>query len=457
VPRRLILLLTLLTAAPSSADECVFVLSAGIDAVTVLDVARQRISGQLPVGRRPTAVAVDAGGATAWVANNEDNSVSVVDLNSGRVTQTIGPIEQPTDIALTPDGASVLVSERRAERVAIIDVATRGISGRIAAGGSGSAGIAVTADGSRAYVANTFSNSVGVLDLVARGNLGTIAAGAYPFDVALSPDETRLYTANVEGGSVSVLDRATGGLVKTIPVGGSPIGVAAHPSGARLYVANAPLGDVTVIDAATNIVLTSVDLPTGETDATAVVISAAGDLAFTVDYSFANVFAVDTATQTLRWFAPAGGLNTAPESLNVFTVPGRCPLSPVPRLTEALDAEAVIVLLERADLLPVNGTLRIDDELIQYDGRDRRIAVLVTARGAGDSTATAHAEGSLALLVGTPGDANCDGPPTAADLSALLLQIPSGDPNPCGADVERDGVVRPNDLPRLINLVFDPL
>ncbi|MDX2168443.1 MAG: hypothetical protein SF182_15320 [Deltaproteobacteria bacterium] len=456
MPRLLALLLVFAGAVPSRAEECAFILSAGIDAVTVLDVARQRIRGVLPIGRRPSAIAIGADGATAWVAINEENRVARLDLASGRVRQSVAVGEQPTDVVLTPDGRSLLVSERRDQRVAVIDVASGAVTGHIGAGGSGPAGLVVTADGSRAYVANSFSNNVGILDLVERRNRGTIPVGEYPFDLALSPDETRLYSADVQSGTVTVLDRAAGTLVTTIAVGGNPIGIAAHPGGALVYAANAPLGEVTVIDAATYAVVTAIDLGVGEADLPGIALSGDGGLAFTVDYGFANLYAIDTATQLPRWFAPAGGLGTAPENLAVAALPGRCPTSPPPRLTAAIDAAELLVPLERADLLPAAGTLRIDDELLTYDGRQLRVAVRVTARGVAGSAAAVHAEGRVATLVGASGDANCDGPPTAADLTALLQQVPVGDPGPCGADVMRDGVVRADDLPGLIATVFDP-
>lgn len=50
------------------------------------------------VGRRPTAVAIDGEGRTAYVANSLDDSISVIDIRTGRRRETIllGPCPEPT-------------------------------------------------------------------------------------------------------------------------------------------------------------------------------------------------------------------------------------------------------------------------------------------------------------------------------------------------------------------------
>jgi hypothetical protein len=52
-------------------------------------------------------------------------------------------------------------------------------------------------------------------------------------------------------------------------------------------------------------------------------------------------------------------------------------------------------------------------------------------------------------------DANCDGLVNAADVTALIERLPSGDPGACGADVVRDGTVTTADLPPLISVLFE--
>jgi len=54
-----------------------------------------------------------------------------------------------------------------------------------------------------------------------------------------------------------------------------------------------------------------------------------------------------------------------------------------------------------------------------------------------------------------PGDANCDGSVTAADVSALVQIISSGGGNRCGADVNHDGVVNGEDITLTTDKIFE--
>jgi DNA-binding beta-propeller fold protein YncE len=54
-----------------------------------------------------------------------------------------------------------------------------------------------------------------------------------------------------------------------------------------------------------------------------------------------------------------------------------------------------------------------------------------------------------------PGDANCDGTVTAADLPAVLKSLYANNVS-CGADANGDGVVDATDIPPTLELVFEP-
>lgn len=54
-----------------------------------------------------------------------------------------------------------------------------------------------------------------------------------------------------------------------------------------------------------------------------------------------------------------------------------------------------------------------------------------------------------------PGDANCDGRISAADLPALVIALSDGAPM-CGADANLDGTVDDDDLDALVALLFAP-
>jgi YVTN family beta-propeller protein len=68
------------------------------NSVAIIDPATNRVVGDVPVGERPTAVAVGAGGV--WVANADDGTVARIDPKSYRVVKTIGVGADVTDIAI---------------------------------------------------------------------------------------------------------------------------------------------------------------------------------------------------------------------------------------------------------------------------------------------------------------------------------------------------------------------
>ena len=56
-----------------------------------------------------------------------------------------------------------------------------------------------------------------------------------------------------------------------------------------------------------------------------------------------------------------------------------------------------------------------------------------------------------------PGDANCDGRISAADLTALTMNIVNGTHAPCGLDdVNRDSQVDSDDIAALVAVLFGP-
>jgi YVTN family beta-propeller protein len=445
------------TATAAPAAECAFVASGAIDAVTVVDVARERVTGVLPVGALPVAVAISGDGREAWVANTDEHTVSVVDLATRRVVATVPVGFFPNDIKLHPGGERFYVADRRSDRLSVIDAQSRTVVDTIPTQGSGPSDIEITRDGTRAYVANSFSNRVTAIDLVAGRAFGGVQVGEIPFDVALSPDETHVYSANVESGSVSVIRLPDLAFVDSIAVGGNPTAVAALAGGATLYAVNGPLSQVSVIDAEANEVRTTIPIaePPFTAELAGIALTADGTRAFTPDFLLGNLFAIDTAVHTVATFISVGGAGTNPQRVTVGEVEGACPTSPLPLLTADIGASETVVPLERPDLLLVAGTLRIDDELLTYDGRMLRESVINVVRGVEGTAAAAHGAVTPAEPVGQHADANCDGRVSAADVTGLIERLPSGDPGACGADVQRDGMVAPSDLPVMIAALFD--
>jgi hypothetical protein len=60
------------------------------------------------------------------------------------------------------------------------------------------------------------------------------------------------------------------------------------------------------------------------------------------------------------------------------------------------------------------------------------------------------------MTVPTPGDANCDGAVTAADVPSLVAVLEGIAPPLCvGADADQNGVLDENDIVATINALFE--
>jgi DNA-binding SARP family transcriptional activator len=75
------------------------------DSVALIDVDQVRVVGNVPVGRRPVAVAVGHG--SIWVANADDGTVSRIDPDRREVVRTIGIGAPAIDLAVAPNAVWV--------------------------------------------------------------------------------------------------------------------------------------------------------------------------------------------------------------------------------------------------------------------------------------------------------------------------------------------------------------
>ncbi len=67
----------------------------GVDRVALIDVGAWRVTRQVPVGRGPSDVVLDAKGRVAYVVNRFDDTVSVVEMEAGKQVSVIALGERP--------------------------------------------------------------------------------------------------------------------------------------------------------------------------------------------------------------------------------------------------------------------------------------------------------------------------------------------------------------------------
>lgn len=224
-----------------------------------LDIVRTQdmsVTQQVPLtpnpaptgGAYPYTVVVDPNGQTAYVSAQGLGEVAVVTLDGaghGLVTGVVPVGDHPTALAMSPDGSQLYVANADSDTLDVVDTTTRLVGNSIQLHavdgeqlGSTPNAIAVAPDGQRLYVALAGDDAVAVLGLAASfqptgpgpaapsngpasvpgtgGGLpntaaqpppapsgwtvgGFIPSGWYPSALATSPDGSRVYIVSAKG------------------------------------------------------------------------------------------------------------------------------------------------------------------------------------------------------------------------------------------------------------------
>ena len=209
--------------------------------LAVVDLARQAVLAEIPVGVAPYSVALSPDGATAWVsdyggrhpaaghatADSVGTAVSVddrsipdsgtvcqVDLRQRKVVRQVDVGLHPTQIVADVAGRRYYVANANSDTVTVIDgrdghsVETIPVRPDPALSfGSIPDALSLSPDGRTLYVADGGNNAVAVVALAATGRSrvkGFIPAGWFPGCVLCAAD--RVFVGNVKGDSVSVVD-----------------------------------------------------------------------------------------------------------------------------------------------------------------------------------------------------------------------------------------------------------
>jgi YVTN family beta-propeller protein len=192
----------------------------------------------IPVGGGPTAVTVAYG--SVWVANSLDRTVSRIPTDTNKL-QVIPVGNGPR--ALTAGLGGIWVANGVDSTVSRIDPTNGKVSAPIPVGAAPT-GLAV-AEGSL-WVTSEATSRVLRLDPSGR-ILNTVEVGNAPSAIASSADS--LWVANAQDGTVSRVDPEAGSVVDTIPTGTNPRALAVNQG--AVWVANADDGTLTEIDIAT--------------------------------------------------------------------------------------------------------------------------------------------------------------------------------------------------------------
>lgn len=189
-----------------------YISNSGSNTVSVIDVASDTVVATVPVGDRPSGVAITPDGTRVYVVNSADDTNtpgngSVIDTSTNNVTTTV---PAPGGVAVTPDGTQLYVTslsslENYLSEVSVINTSTNTIAARVPVTkvplATFLAGVAVSPDGTKVYVTDVMNSSVSVIDTFTNNVTATVSVGlGSPLDVAFIPKKIADFTSNVTKG-----------------------------------------------------------------------------------------------------------------------------------------------------------------------------------------------------------------------------------------------------------------
>ncbi len=227
------------------------------NSLLTIDTATNTVVGKVPIPNSPYLIAVDPGGARAYVAywnwDGGPEGTSVIDLTTNTVVATFP--SAPWGFAVNPEGTRLYVTDGYG--ISVIDGVTYAELARIA--NPCCASLAVTSVAStRLYVTG---DGVSIIDTKTNAVVATADNHLYPTAVAVDHAGARVYIATNQSpypNSLVILDATTLDIVATVPVGVNPIGIAIDPTDTRVYVTNFDSNDVSVVDTTTNAVVATI-------------------------------------------------------------------------------------------------------------------------------------------------------------------------------------------------------
>ena len=172
-----------------------YVANSGSANVSVIDLEKRTVLGNVRVGSAPGLARVSPDGATVVVSNRGDNTVSLIDAKLLRVRATLPVCQQPEDIAILPDSSKAFVACSGSSQVASIALAA-------SAGKSGDP---------------TNDRVLALLDV-----------GRTPVSLALKPDGGELMVCDFDSDSISIIETGNDEVGSSVLIGQHPTRRSGH-------------------------------------------------------------------------------------------------------------------------------------------------------------------------------------------------------------------------------------
>jgi YVTN family beta-propeller protein len=219
------------------------------DAIGVVDVAQQKLTGKISAGSDPEEFSLSKDGTRLYISNEDVKTASVINLATGKVEHIIVVGQEPEGVATTPDGKRFYVTCEAGGDIYVIETAGYTTVGHFKVNARPRSMDFLLGSG-LGFIPSESAGELNVIDTVNLKVLKviTLPPGSRPMSVKVASNGRKIYVSNGRAGTVSVLDSHTYELLNTIKVGVRPWGMALSPDGKLLYTANGPSNDVSVVD-----------------------------------------------------------------------------------------------------------------------------------------------------------------------------------------------------------------
>lgn len=210
---------------------------------TPIDInpATSAIDG-ITVGGVPTAARLDQTGTLGFTTNYGSREVAgstvfAIEMATRSVRAAIPVGARPTRIAISPDNRLAYVTCFDDDIVSIIDIENLVVEATIDVG-VGPNGIAISPDNQRGYVCNFLDSTVTVFSVASQQPLFDFPVGANPARVHLSNDSRTLFVSNFGDDTISVIDTETQAVLQVIQGFSGPSAMLFTTDEQRFFVTN---------------------------------------------------------------------------------------------------------------------------------------------------------------------------------------------------------------------------
>lgn len=214
------------------------------ETLSLLDRATGELGASIPVGIKPSYLALSPDGTKAYAAGNLSGDVALVDLEKGELDRLLEVGQKPMGVAVSPDGRWLYVASCRSRKISRIDLKHEVVLDTFGAPLASTTNLAITPDG-RILLAAGDDDRLLLIDSES-GRTDKVKVPADPAGVAVSPDGRTAYVACYEAAKVAVVDLAARAVVEELPVGPGCIDVATD--GRRLYAVNDQAASLSVYE-----------------------------------------------------------------------------------------------------------------------------------------------------------------------------------------------------------------